>query len=66
MAPEEEDEALSTLRLMPSAESIVSVAEKIGITSAPLQIQVINKYFSILFWLSYNLPFTTNCDLLMI
>lgn len=59
MAPEEENEALCTLRLMPSAENIVSAAEKIGIYSTPLQVQVINKYFCTLLWLSYNLPSTT-------
>lgn len=41
MAPEEEEEALSVLKIMPSAESMVSAAEKIGICS-PLHIQVIN------------------------
>jgi hypothetical protein len=39
MAPEEEEEALNTLRIMPSAESVVSAAEKISIYS-PLHIQV--------------------------
>lgn len=48
MAPEEEEEALNTLRLMPnnSTESLVSAAEKIGIYSpaqSPLHIKVINK-----------------------
>jgi len=46
MAPEEEEEALNTLRIMPnnSAESLVSAAEKIGFYSppqSPLHIQVI-------------------------
>lgn len=39
MAPEEEEEALNTLRIMPSAENIVSAAEKISIHS-PLNIKV--------------------------
>lgn len=45
MAPEEEEEALSTLRIMPSAESIVSAAEQIVIYSpshTPLHVKVIN------------------------
>lgn len=44
MAPEEEEEALSTLKIMPSTESIVSAAEQICIYSppqTPLHIQVI-------------------------
>lgn len=50
MAPEEEEEALNTLRIMPnnSAESLVSAAEKIGVYSppqSPLYIQVINKLY---------------------
>jgi len=52
MAPEEEEEALSTLRIMPSAESIVSAAEQIGIYSpsrTQLQVIVIKKYSYLLF-----------------
>jgi len=48
MAPEEEEEALSTLRIMPSAESIVSVAEQIGIYSPshiPSHIKVMKNIF---------------------
>jgi len=50
MAPDEEEEALNTLRIMPnnSTESLVSAAEKIGIYSppqSPLHIQVINKFY---------------------
>jgi len=44
MAPDDEEEALSTLRIMPSAESVVETAEKIGIyppSQTPLYIQVI-------------------------
>lgn len=33
MAPEEEEEALSTLKTMPSAEAIVNAAEKFDIYS---------------------------------
>ncbi|XP_050433699.1 uncharacterized protein LOC126841332 [Adelges cooleyi] len=39
LAPEEEEEALSTLRSMPTAESIISAAEKVGIYSPPLHDQ---------------------------
>lgn len=39
MAPDEEKEALNTLKIMPSAESVISAAEKISIYS-PLHIQV--------------------------
>lgn len=50
MVPEEEEEALSTLRIMPSPESIVTAAEKISAYSpTPLHIQVINKYISLIF-----------------
>lgn len=49
MASDEEEEALNTLKIMPSAESMVSAAEQIGIyspplspTFSPLQVQVIN------------------------
>lgn len=43
---DEEEEALSTLKIMPSAETIVDTAEKIDIyseLSSPLQIQVTKK-----------------------
>lgn len=46
MAPEEEEEALSALTIMPSAESIVSAAENNGIYSTsptPLFVQVNSK-----------------------
>jgi len=48
MAPEEEEEALSTLRIMPSAESLVSAAEQIGVYSpshTPSHIKVIKNIF---------------------
>lgn len=53
MAPDEEEEALHELRLMPnnSAESIISAAEKIGIFSppqSPLHIQVINMNYIVI------------------
>lgn len=47
MAPEEEEEAFSTLRTMPSVETIISAAEKIDICSPPqtqLCVQVIIFY----------------------
>lgn len=49
MASDEEEEALNTLRIMPSAESLVSAAEKISVYSprlspsfTPLHVEVIN------------------------
>lgn len=51
MASDEEEEALNTLRIMPSAEYLVSAAEKISIYSpplspsfTPLHVEVINSY----------------------
>lgn len=70
MASDEEEEALNTLRIMPSAESIVSAAEKISIYSpplspsfTPLHVEVITSYkftTSIIYTINYyelSLPF---------